>query len=366
MVANIDDAIRSLNRHIAILEAKLLFLSRSSLYSDGNHIHDDNNDDDVHYSFLDIPYEVRRKMCSIEEEIAYATRRKRNFEILRQMSATQYLTPERYTSIKNNIIIRYLEYGPTDSNNILILLHGLGGSAERWSHLIPTLLSTTKTKEEDYRIIIPDIIGFGYSDKPAVEYTVDFFINDFFIPFLDNLGISKATIIGSSFGGHLATEFAIRFNYRVEKLILVSPAGMMRQSNPTIENYARAALEPRYRHVYDAFKEMVYDTSVVTEAMVRDFINIMNLHKAGHAFTSTLYNLKYAPDLRNRLSNITAPSLIVWGDNDKMIPLAHNAQQFNGIPNTIMNKLLVVINKCGHLVPVEKPVTFSKIVLKCI
>jgi pimeloyl-ACP methyl ester carboxylesterase len=365
MVANIDDAIRSLNRHIAILEAKLVFLIRSSLYSDGNHIHYDDNGYDDHISFLDIPYEVRRKMCSIEEEIAYATRRKRNFEILRQMSATRYLTPERYTSIKNNII-RYLEYGPTDSNKILILLHGLGGSAERWSHVIPTLLSTTKIKEEDYRIIIPDIIGFGYSDKPAVEYTMDFFINDFFIPFLDNLGISKATIIGSSFGGHLATEFAIRFRDRVEKLILVSPAGMMREPNPTIENYARAALEPRYRRVYDAFREMVYDTSVVTEAMVRDFINIMNLHRAGYAFTSTLYNLKYAPGLRNRLSNITAPSLIVWGENDRMIPLAENAPQFNGIPNTIMERLLGVINECGHLFAVERPNMLGKIITTCL
>lgn len=364
MVANIDEAIRSLNRHIAILEAKLLFLIRSSLYPDGYHIHYDNDGNDDHISFLDIPCEVSRKIYCFQEQIAYATRQKQKFEILRQMSATRYLTPERYTSIKNNII-RYLEYGPTDSNKILILLHGLGGSAERWSHVIPTLLSTTKIKEE-YRIIIPDIIGFGYSDKPAVEYTMDFFINDFFIPFLDNLGISKAIIIGSSFGGHLATEFAIRFSYRVEKLILVSPAGMMRQSNPTIENYARAALDPKFDQVYEAFTEMVYDTSVVTEAMVRDFINIMNLLRAGHAFTSTLYNLKYAPDLRNRLSNITAPSLIVWGENDRMIPLAENAPQFNGIPNTIMERLLILIKECGHLVPLEKPLKFSKIVIRCI
>jgi 2-hydroxy-6-oxonona-2,4-dienedioate hydrolase len=97
--------------------------------------------------------------------------------------------------------------------------------------------------------VVPDIIGFGYSDKPVVEYTMDFFINDFFIPFLDNLGISKTNIISSSFGGHLATEFAIRFNDRVEKLILVSPAGMMMRPNPTLENYTRAALEPRYRRV---------------------------------------------------------------------------------------------------------------------
>jgi 2-hydroxy-6-oxonona-2,4-dienedioate hydrolase len=352
-----------LNRHIAILEAKLLFLIRSSLSSHGNHIRDNNNDDDDEHDLIaDFPYEVRRKINNIEEEIAYALRRKRNFESLRQMGATRYLTPGRYTSINNNLI-RYLEYGPTDSNKILILLHGLGGSAERWSHVIPTLLSTPRTK--DYRIIIPDIIGFGYSDKPATEYTMDFFINDFFIPSLDNLGISKANIIGCSFGGHLATEFAIRFDDKVKKLILVSPAGIMRQSNTTLESYARAASNPKYRLVYEAFREMVYDSHVVTQKMVRDFMNKMSLPNAVHAFMSTLYNIQYAPGLQNRLSNITAPTLIVWGDNDKMIPLAHNAQQFNGIPNRIMNKLLVVMEECGHLVSVEKPTKLGKIIAMC-
>jgi 2-hydroxy-6-oxonona-2,4-dienedioate hydrolase len=121
---------------------------------------------------------------------------------------------------------RYLDYGPP-GRKILILLHGLGASAERWSHVIPAL-------SRYYRVIVPDIIGFGYSDKPRdADYTIDFFIDDFFRPFLDNLGISKTSIIGSSFGGHIATEFAIRFNHRVEKLVLVSPAGVMNKSTGT-------------------------------------------------------------------------------------------------------------------------------------
>jgi 2-hydroxy-6-oxonona-2,4-dienedioate hydrolase len=111
---------------------------------------------------------------------------------------------------------------------------------------------------------------------------------------------------------------------------------------------------------------MVYDSRVVNEEMVRDFINKMRLHNAGYAFISTLFNIRYAPDLRNRLSDITAPTLIVWGENDRMIPLAENAPHFNGIPNTIMGRLLVVINECGHLVPVEKPAMFGEIVVNCI
>jgi 2-hydroxy-6-oxonona-2,4-dienedioate hydrolase len=334
----------------------LSFLIRSSSSS-----HDNNNDNNDPRIDL-LPYEYRRKIAAVEEEIGYAMRLRRNLESLGQMSVTKYSTPQRFTNINDNII-RYLDYGPPDSNKILILLHGLGGSAERWSRVIPTILSTKK----DCRVIIPDIIGFGYSDKPHdVDYTMDFFIDGFFRPFLDNLGISKASIIGSSFGGHIVTEFAIRFNHRVEKLVLVSPAGMMRKSNPTLDKYVEAALEPDYQRVYEAFREMVYNPRVVNEEMVRDFMNRMRLPNAKHAFISTLVNMRYAPDLRGRLSNITAPTLLVWGENDTMIPLAENANKYNGIPNMMMEKLLVVIKKCRHLPAVEKPATFNKILLKCI
>jgi 2-hydroxy-6-oxonona-2,4-dienedioate hydrolase len=263
-------------------------------------------------------------------------------------------TPQKFTNV-NGYTIRYLDYGPDGKadSNILILLHGLGASAERWSRVIPTL-------SRYYRVIIPDIIGFGYSDKPAaVEYTMDFFI-DFFKVFLDNLGISKASIIGSSFGGHVATEFAIRFNSMVEKLVLVSPAGMMKTSTPTLDRYIMAALYPVYEHVYEAFSEMAYDSDdAVNEEIVMDFVNRMRLTNAKYAFMSTVLGIRYAPKLKGRLSSITAPTLLVWGENDRMIPLQY-ASEYEEIPK---NKL-VVIKSCGHTPYVEKPITFNKIILR--
>jgi 2-hydroxy-6-oxonona-2,4-dienedioate hydrolase len=345
-----------------MLEAKLAFVIKSLSSEVPYNINDIGNTDIL----KGLSYEDRKKITDIEDEMRFAKRVRLNLESLRQMGLTSYSTPQRFTNINNNII-RYLDYGPTDSNNILILIHGLGGSAERWSYIVPPLLKTRK----DLRVIIPDIIGFGYSDKPHdVQYTMDFFIDDFFIPFLDNIGISSSkaiSIVGSSFGGHLATEFAIRFNDRVEKLVLVSPAGMMRKSNPTLKKYANAALDPKlkYRQIYAALKKMVYDPRVVNEEMVLDFMNKMRLPNAQYAFLSTLVNIQYAPNLQDRLSHITAPTLIVWGENDRMIPLKYS-NRFNGIPNRIMQKLLIVIKKCGHLVSIERPTTFSKIVLRSI
>ncbi|MDQ4100989.1 MAG: alpha/beta hydrolase [Thermoproteota archaeon] len=232
-------------------------------------------------------------------------------------------------------------------------MHGIGASAERWSSVIPVL-------SKYFHLIVPDIIGFGYSDKPSVEYTMDFFI-DFFKSFLDNLGISKASIIGSSLGGHIASEFAIRFNHIVEKLVLVSPAGMMRRSSPTLDKYIMAALYPEYQRVYEAFSEMVYDSNTINQETLMDFINRMNLPNAKYAFMSTLLGIRYAPRLTGRLSNITAPTLLMWGEDDTTIPLAECAHQYNGIPNM---EELIEIKKCGHIAPIEKPATFNRIVLR--
>ncbi len=85
-------------------------------------------------------------------------------------------------------MIRYLDYDNFSSKKkeILVLLHGIGASAERWSKVIPFF-------SEHFRVIVPDIIGFGYSDKPTVEYNMPFFVK-FLEDFLNNLGIKKTNI----------------------------------------------------------------------------------------------------------------------------------------------------------------------------
>jgi pimeloyl-ACP methyl ester carboxylesterase len=250
----------------------------------------------------------------------------------------------------NGYAIRYFDDGHQDGRP-LVLLHGIGASAERWSRVIPTLAKY-------FRVITPDIIGFGYSDKPTVEYTIDFFL-DFFGGFLDSLNIPKASLVGSSFGGHLATEFAIRFNRRVDRLVLASPAGMMRTSTPILDGYIMAALYPTFENANKAFREMAHDPDAVNETIVMDFVNRMRLPNAKYAFMSTLLGMRYAPRLPGRIGKIVSPTLLVWGDSDRMIPVQY-AKEYNEIPDSE----LVVVKNCGHTPYVEKPMTFNKLVLK--
>lgn len=231
----------------------------------------------------------------------------------------------------------------------VLLLHGLGGSADRWTKVIPYL-------SRKYRLIIPDIIGFGYSDKPHVEYTIDFFIK-FIKKFLNILNISDVNIIGSSFGGLLALEYAIKYEEEIKKLTLVAPAGMMRYVSTTLKHYISAALYPTYENVQRAYREMIYDSSMVSEDSIEDFINRMNLPNSKYAFMSTLMSFNDHPKLADRLK-INIPTLIIWGRKDKVIPVRY-AKKFK-----IPNSKIVLLDNCGHYPHIEKIEEFIRIILK--
>lgn len=248
--------------------------------------------------------------------------------------------------------VRYLDYGlPREGAEDLVLLHGLGASSERWLRVAPAL-------SRYFRVIVPDIVGFGYSDKPDVEYTVDFFV-DFLDKFLNNVGANRPHMISSSFGGHIAAEYAIRRGRGLRKLVLAAPAGMMKTSTPVLDGYIMAALYPTYENVLKAFRDMAFDPAAVSEETVLDFVNRMRLPNAKYAFMSTLLGIKYAPPLRGRLSEVINPTLILWGDSDKMIPLQYS-KEFREIPGSE----LVVLKDSGHTPYVEKPMTFNRIVIK--
>ena len=248
--------------------------------------------------------------------------------------------------------IRYLEYNSSNSNKkeTLLLLHGIGASAERWSRVIPFF-------HEHFRLIVPDIIGFGYSDKPTVEYNTPFFVK-FLEDFLNGLGIKNASIGGSSFGGLVAAEFAIKNNHMVNKLILVSPAGTMKTSTKTLEEYILASLYPTHDNVSRAFINMAFDPSTVTEQMIEEFMDRMKLPNAKYAFMSTMLGIRNTQNLSSRLNKILSPTMIIWGEQDEMIPLKY-AEDYKNIPKSNLH----IMPKCGHTPFTEKPEEFSKMTL---
>ena len=244
--------------------------------------------------------------------------------------------------------IRYLETG--HSKNILVLVHGLGASAERWNPTIPYFA-------KDYHLIIPDLIGFGYSDKPLVDYTTDFF-SEFLGKFLDSTGIDHPNVIGSSLGGQVTAEYASK-NSNIKKLILASPSGVMKQSTPALDAYIMAALYPNETNAKNAF-EMMGGSGIDTDkTIVEGFIERMKLPNAKMAFMSTVLGLKNAEIIIEKLKTIDIPTLIIWGSDDPVIPIQHA----DGFVSSIKNCVFYRMDGCGHTPYVQNPKEFSEVVI---
>jgi 2-hydroxy-6-oxonona-2,4-dienedioate hydrolase len=267
------------------------------------------------------------------------------------------IPPERFIII-NGHKIKYLDYNReverfSNLHSILVLLHGLGASCERWLNVAPML-------SKYFRVIIPDIIGFGKSDKPMDKYSIGFLVR-FLKEFLDRLNIDRPIILcGHSFGGYLATEFAIAFSNRVEKLVLVAPAGVTQSSTPVLDQYVLAAIYPTYENALKVFVNMTFDPRFVTEDSVRDFIKRMMLLNAKYAFMSILVGIRYSSNLQSRIPKIKSPTLIMWGENDKMTPPPDDKYIQDYSKKISIKK----INHCGHIPFVEKPIRFIAMLLK--
>jgi 2-hydroxy-6-oxonona-2,4-dienedioate hydrolase len=254
---------------------------------------------------------------------------------------------EKFINIDENKI-RYLETG--NSDNTLVLIHGLGASAERWEYVIPHF-------QNKYRVIVPDLIGFGYSDKPLVDYTTEFF-SEFLKKFLDKLEISKPVIIGSSLGGQITAEYTINNNDSVQKLVLVSPSGVMKHSTPALDAYVMAALYPDEQVAKNAFEMMSGASKNINPKIVEGFVKRMQLPNAKMAFMSTLLGLKNSQILTEKLSSINVPTMVIWGELDPVIPVKYA----DSIVSTIRDCRFYRMDGCGHTPYVESPEAFVKVV----
>lgn len=245
--------------------------------------------------------------------------------------------------------IRYLEEGKSDK--AIVLVHGLGGSAERWLKVIPLL-------SPKYRVIAPDVIGFGYSDKPSYDYTIEFF-GKFLSAFINTLGLKTTVLVGTSLGGQIAVQCAA-INSTIERLVLVAPSGAMKYSTAAIDAYMMAALYPNHSSAKAAF-EMMSSSGTVDGFTVSDFVKRMSIPNAKLAFISSVLGIKNS-NIGESLGKIAIPTLLVWGKQDVVIPISYASQFSSAIRGCIFLK----IDDCGHLPHVEKPDLFSKSILEFI
>lgn len=247
--------------------------------------------------------------------------------------------------------IRYLEAGDAAKPTV-ILLHGLGAQAESWQLTIPALA-------RNYRVIAPDQIGFGKSDKPLLKYRVGTYV-DFLDKFMAELKIEKAVLVGNSMGGWIAGWTAIKYPNRVEKIVLANAAGIIPANVDTDEIYQ---LNNSTRDEIRANLKRIFATPALqnNEALVDQFMTQRVIANDGYTINSLIESIKRKEDfLNDRLGEIKKPTLIIWGRQDGLLPVA-DAYAFN---KGIANSKLVVFDNCGHVPQFEKAADFNKAVLE--
>jgi len=240
--------------------------------------------------------------------------------------------------------IHYFDLG---SGPVVVLLHGLGSRKDDWLPVLEPL-------SQKYRLLVPDQVGFGKSDKPLIDYSVQTYV-DFLNEFLRQLKVEKASLLGESLGGWIAALYAVEFSggahmVAVERLVLVDAAGLKRDSaapsnlNPSSLTAMRGLME-----------EVFYDTSWLTEdALRKTFTDKLSVHD-GYTVKSILSNPVLAEErVDERLGSIKTPTLVVWGKQDKLVPLSSGERYAAGIAGA----KLVSFDKCGHVPPMEKTEEF--------
>jgi len=255
-----------------------------------------------------------------------------------------------YIELKEGYKIRYDEYGKDKHQKHILFIHGLGSSPIVWRD-IPEALS------KHFHTVAVDLIGFGESDKPQLNYTTSFFAK-FIKNFLTQIGIKdtdKITIIGHSLGGYIAIEYAIENKKNIEKLVLIDTSGMLDRPTPLLEQYLDAAMETdpnlRYNKVKKVFENLLAIPSRLLPIIVDIFILVIQKPGAKHAFESAFRNSTTTSlnvEKLNQIKNI--PCLIIWGNKDNLIPVDH-MYKFGQI---LKDAELSVIDDAGHSPFVEK------------
>jgi len=233
----------------------------------------------------------------------------------------------------------------------VVLVHGLGGPL-MWKQLTPLL-------EKDFRVVVIDLPGFGQSAKPAASYTIEYFTR-FLKAILRELKIERSILVGVSLGGRISAELALASSNSVERLVLISSTGLS-GSAPALR---RQVLWTAFRFVADKLvlrsptlicklaERSFYDLSSRPADLCAEMFEQMSEPGGREAWLAS-FRTTITRDamFATRLPSLSIPTLVVWGERDRAVPI-ENAYAFCRL---IPNSWLVFLPACAHSVPLEKP-----------
>jgi len=232
----------------------------------------------------------------------------------------------------------------------LVVIHGGGGGAGEWLQSVAEL-------SEHYKIYVPDLPGFGRSQMPDGNYGISEFV-DFLEDFTHGLGLKRFHLVGHSIGGGIALRYAVKFPYKIGKMVLVSSMSLGKgiafwikflSSSALCRSLGVAAVV-----VLDAVKwlvNMVYAPIKFVNPLTRATVNM------GAGMTMLR---EQATVLVTQFSQLMIPTLLVWGAEDNIVPVSNAYNAARLIPDCQLH----VFEDCGHSVQREKFKEFSHLLTK--
>jgi pimeloyl-ACP methyl ester carboxylesterase len=281
----------------------------------------------------------------------------------RRWQDVDWRSHQRWVEVDGNPI-NTVELGPEEDRGTqpLVFVHGLSGSWPNWLEQLPAFAAT-------HRVITLDLPGFGHSPMPRQEISISGYAR-MLEQLLAHLGVDAAAVVGNSMGGFIAAELAIAHPQRVERLVLISAAGISTHNHrgsvtvlPAMRTLERSLMAAaawtatksdtvaRRRHLRDAaLGVVVRHPSKLDPALAAE--QIRGAGKPGfiEGFEAVLHY-----EIRERLREIACPTLIVWGDSDRLISV-RDADVFAEL---IPNSRKVVFGDTGHMSMLERPEAFN-------
>ena len=249
---------------------------------------------------------------------------------------------------------------------VLLLLHGLGCDHQTW---LPVLSRLARY----HTVIAPDLLGHGSSDKPRADYSLGGYANGM-RDLLTVLGLDKATVVGHSFGGGVAMQFAYQFPERTERVILVSSGGLGPEVTPAIRAVTTPGFQhllgllalPGLRHLTTAGMRVMSHSGLPQARDLDELAAILDSFRDPRSRTAVAQVVRSVVDWRGQIvtmsdrAYLTAamPMLLLWGADDTVIPPQHleNAARLAPDLHTAM------LDDCGHFPHKDQPERFVELV----
>ncbi|MCO6056729.1 alpha/beta fold hydrolase [Pseudomonas sp. MOB-449] len=265
------------------------------------------------------------------------------------------VNPEVGQSIQTGPILT--NYHDLGSGEPVLLLHGSGPGVSAWANWRLTI----QNLRDDFRVLAPDMAGFGYSRSPAeIVYSRQLWLEQM-VAFLDAMGVERVNVIGNSFGGSMALALAIHHPERVNKLILMGSVGVPFELTPGLD--AVWGYEPSEENMRAIMRIFAYDQTLVGDDLVR-----MRFEASKRPGVQEAYSAMF-PAPRQRwveamahgeaeIRGIGHKTLLVHGRDDKVIPLSTSLT----LQQWIDDSQLHIFGRCGHWTQIEHATAFGQLV----